>query len=226
MTWNNRIVGHGEEAPDQLLANPRNWRIHPKAQQEALEGLLGEVGWVQDVIVNRRTGHVVDGHLRVALAISRDEPVVPVVYVDLDEGEERLVLAALDPLAAMAITDSDQLFDLLQGRQTSGPIENLLSALAEEADASRLKDESRATMGAGRELTVKAVFAVPEIALVERAIRAVGVGSRGAALVEICRSYLSEKGQLDVEEEGLAALAGAQRAGLSTSGTRDSRRSR
>ena len=24
--WRNRIVSHGEEAPDQLLANPRNWR--------------------------------------------------------------------------------------------------------------------------------------------------------------------------------------------------------
>lgn len=113
MTWNNRIVGHGEEAPDQLLANPRNWRIHPKAQQEALAGLLGQVGWVQDVIVNRRTGHVVDGHLRVALAISRQEPSVPVVYVDLDEGEERLVLAALDPLAAMAGTDKAVLAGLV-----------------------------------------------------------------------------------------------------------------
>ena len=30
--WRNRITGSGEEAPDQLLANPANWRIHPKAQ--------------------------------------------------------------------------------------------------------------------------------------------------------------------------------------------------
>jgi len=34
----NRITGTGEEAPDQLLANPANWRIHPKAQQDALAG--------------------------------------------------------------------------------------------------------------------------------------------------------------------------------------------
>jgi hypothetical protein len=33
--WRNRIIGHGEEAPDQLLANPRNWRIHPKAATRA-----------------------------------------------------------------------------------------------------------------------------------------------------------------------------------------------
>jgi hypothetical protein len=36
--WRNRIIGSGQEAPDQLLANPANWRIHPKAQQDALAG--------------------------------------------------------------------------------------------------------------------------------------------------------------------------------------------
>ena len=44
--WRNRIVGHGEEAPDQLLANPANWRLHPREQQQALAGALAEVGWV------------------------------------------------------------------------------------------------------------------------------------------------------------------------------------
>lgn len=111
--WQSRIVGHGEEDPSQLLANPANWRIHPKAQQDALAGLLDQVGWVQDVIVNQRTDHVVDGHLRVSLAISRQEPTVPVVYVDLSEDEERLVLASIDPLAAMAVMDKDALGELL-----------------------------------------------------------------------------------------------------------------
>ena len=96
--WRNRIVGSGEEAPDQLLANPANWRVHPKAQQEALAGVLDQVGWVQQVLVNRRTGHVVDGHLRVALALSSGAPTVPVLYVDLEPEEEALVLATLDPL--------------------------------------------------------------------------------------------------------------------------------
>ena len=113
--WRSRIVGSGEEAPDQLLANPANWRLHPKAQQDALAGLLGQVGWVQQVLVNRRTGHVVDGHLRVALAISQEAPTVPVLYVDLEPEEEALVLASLDPLAAMAGTDDEQLRALLDG---------------------------------------------------------------------------------------------------------------
>jgi hypothetical protein len=88
--WRNRITGSGQEAPDQLLANPANWRIHPKAQQDALAGALDQVGWVQQVLVNRRTGFVVDGHTRFALALRRGEPTVPVLYVDLDPAEEAL----------------------------------------------------------------------------------------------------------------------------------------
>ena len=113
--WRNRIIGHGEEDPAQLLANPRNWRIHPKAQQEALVGVLKQVGWVQDVIVNQRTGYVLDGHARVALAIAASER-VPVVYVDLSEEEERLILATIDPLSAMAGTDKDLLGELVAHR--------------------------------------------------------------------------------------------------------------
>jgi DNA modification methylase/ParB-like chromosome segregation protein Spo0J len=111
--WKNRIVSHGEEAPDQLLANPRNWRIHPQFQQEALKGVLDEIGWVTEVIVNQTTGHVIDGHLRAAVAISKGEKRVPVTYVKLSPDEERLVLATLDPLASLAVSDHEALNGLL-----------------------------------------------------------------------------------------------------------------
>ncbi len=111
--WRSRIVGTGTEDPTQLVANPRNWRIHPKGQQDALSSVLDEVGWVQQVMVNRTTGNVVDGHLRVELALSREEAEVPVLYVELTEEEEALVLASLDPLSAMAATDADKLRELL-----------------------------------------------------------------------------------------------------------------
>lgn len=129
-----RIVGEGEEAPDQLLANPLNWRTHPKQQVEALEGLLSEVGWVQRVIVNKTTGHVVDGHARVALALKRNEPSVPVLYVDLTEREEQLVLAALDPIGGLATTDRATLEQLLHTVTTTDPaLQQLLSELAQDA---------------------------------------------------------------------------------------------
>jgi DNA modification methylase len=111
--WRSRIVGSGDEDPTQLLANPANWRTHPVRQRDALRGSLDTVGWVAQILVNRRTGHVVDGHARIEEAISRGEPSVPVLYVDLAEDEERLVLATLDPIGAMAEQSSERLAELL-----------------------------------------------------------------------------------------------------------------
>ena len=93
--WRSRIVGHAELRPADITTHPLNWRTHPRAQHAALAGVLDEVGWVQQVIVNRRTGRLVDGHLRVEAARRRGEPTIPVLYVDLDESEEALVLATL-----------------------------------------------------------------------------------------------------------------------------------
>src|SRR5712692_7297124 len=138
--WRNRIVGHGEEDPEQLLANPKNWRIHPKNQQDALIGVLAEVGWVQDVIVSKRTGFVVDGHARVALAIKTGER-VPVVYVDLSEKEEALILATLDPLSAMAATDEDLLASLVGELEVSDQaVSALLQSLAPAAGQEIVED--------------------------------------------------------------------------------------
>ena len=111
--WRNRIVGTGEEAPDQLLANPKNWRTHPVNQREALRGALDQVGWVQQVMVNRVTGHIVDGHARVEEALTRGEASVPVLYVELEPHEEDVVLATLDPIGALATRDDERLRMLL-----------------------------------------------------------------------------------------------------------------
>mgnify|MGYP005855324637 CR=1 FL=1 len=113
MTYTDRIVGTGYEAPDQLQANPLNWRIHPFQQQQALDDVLQTVGWVAPVIVNQRTGNLIDGHLRVLLALRNEEEKIPVLYVDLTEEEERLVLASFDPLSALGIPDAEALNNLL-----------------------------------------------------------------------------------------------------------------
>ncbi|MFZ4431605.1 MAG: hypothetical protein ACOYOQ_00260 [Microthrixaceae bacterium] len=116
-SWENRIVGHGEEAPDQLVANPNNWRIHGQFQANALREVLGRVGWVGEVTVNETTGNVVDGHLRVAEAISTGQPTVPVRYVRLTEEEEAIVLATHDPISALASTDHMMLRQLVEDVQ-------------------------------------------------------------------------------------------------------------
>jgi len=109
----NRIVGSGMERVDQLLANPQNWRIHPDNQQQALAGAIDDIGFIRSVTVNKQTGTVVDGHLRVALALRSGVVELPVEYVDLTPDEEAKALLTLDPIAAMAAADRDKLDELL-----------------------------------------------------------------------------------------------------------------
>ncbi len=200
MTWKNRIVSYGEEVPDQLLANPGNWRVHPKFQQDALGAILDEVGWVQDVIVNKTTGYVVDGHLRVAMAISRGEPTVPVKYVELSEEEEAKVLATLDPLSTLAIADADILSELLVKVDTeSDAVQIMLDETLAGAEldgwlSDQLEEaESKADMGrrlGNRKVQIKPVLYAEDIATFERAILLAGNPNRGDALIGICSFYL------------------------------------
>lgn len=112
----------------QFLANPRNWRVHPTFQQDQLTVMLQQVGFVAPVLVNLRTSDawepgernvetMVDGHLRVQLALSSprgEETLVPTNYADLEPMEERAVLLTLDPLGELAVADKDKLPPLVE----------------------------------------------------------------------------------------------------------------
>ncbi|MBI5960800.1 MAG: hypothetical protein HY866_18820 [Chloroflexi bacterium] len=110
--WRNAIVRSELVSPDNLIAHPDNWRVHPAFQRQMLQELLDQVGWVDTVVVNQRTGRILDGHLRVELALKNQEPAVPVDYVDLSETEEKRVLAFLDPITSMALPDRERLAEL------------------------------------------------------------------------------------------------------------------
>ncbi len=110
--WTNRIVGHDTVDPKTLTAHDRNWRIHTPEQTRALAGAIGDIGFIRSVTVNRRTGRIIDGHLRVALAIEQEQPGIPVEYVDLTDAEEAEALATLDPLAELAGIDVGKLEEL------------------------------------------------------------------------------------------------------------------
>jgi hypothetical protein len=128
--WRNRITRHADVPPAELVAHPLNARRHPKHQADALSGVLSQVGLVQSVIVNERTGRMLDGHLRAELAVARNEPSVPVAYVDLDEQEERLVLATFDPLGSLVETNAESLATLLDGVTTEdAALASMLAAL-------------------------------------------------------------------------------------------------
>ncbi len=128
--WRNRIVGHAEVDPKTLVPNPKNWRLHPKNQQDAMEGALDEIGWLQEITVNKNTGRVVDGHLRLDLAIRKNESVVPIKIVDISEEEEMAALATLDPISAMAKTDKNKLQAILMiAKSQSDKMQDLLETM-------------------------------------------------------------------------------------------------
>jgi len=98
----------------ELIPNPKNWRVHPEAQQDGLRAMLERVGYA-DAVIARETDAglmLIDGHLRAEIT---PDAIVPVLVTDLTEAEADEVLATLDPLAALAEPDVGQLVKLLGG---------------------------------------------------------------------------------------------------------------
>lgn len=133
--WRNRIVRMSAEDPQQLLANPFNFRIHTAIQERALSQSLEVLGWIDVVIVNEPTQHVIDGHLRIVAAISKHEPTVPVLWVNLTEEEEKIALLSLDPIAALAGTSQEQAADLIA--QVGGSVDAAVRELLSGTDGTR-----------------------------------------------------------------------------------------
>lgn len=140
-----RIVGHGDVNPEELLANPLNFRTHPGHQMDALRGSMKELGWLKTVLVNKTTGHVIDGHARVKEAMRMGLATIPVTILELTPEEERLALAVLDPITELATRDPQILTELLaQVEVEDAGLQALLDQMAGkdgvEPPASGLKD--------------------------------------------------------------------------------------
>lgn len=131
--WEDRIVGSNHVPVSELLAHPMNFRIHGAIQQSIVGTSIDEIGWVRHILVNSRTGFVVDGHLRVTLAYRKGgDTLVPVDYVELSDAEEAYVLSMLDETVGLAYrneTKREDLFEKLQGTN------RLTQVLAEIAKA-------------------------------------------------------------------------------------------
>jgi len=124
-----------------LKPHPHNWRLHPKAQQDALRGVLAEVGYA-DALVARELPdgslQLIDGHLR---AETTPDVEVPVLVVDLSDEEAAKLLAVLDPLADMAEADRDVLAELIQEIETeSEAVRELLDAMLTERELPEASD--------------------------------------------------------------------------------------
>jgi hypothetical protein len=217
--WQNRITGYGTENPAKLKAHSANWREHPGAQRAAMRSVFSTIGWTQNVVLNKRTGNTIDGHLRVELAIEDKEPRVPVTYVDLSPEEEKVSLASFDSLGSMATTNTDILSTLvasMAGQVKDGPLGAFLDSMMEDPARMNLGELTEAQGVSERplqhpqnpKLFVKFVIAAIDIREIEEAIRMTGIKNRGDAMKEVCKSHLHAKRK----ESGLTE--GQQRTGL------------
>jgi len=187
-----------------LVPNPKNWRTHPKGQQDALRGILAEVGYADALLARELPDGslmLVDGHLR---AETTPEQEVPVLVLDISEAEADKLLLSLDPLAALAETNAVALDALLREVDTgSEGLQQMYAELAEAADlydvseaaAPELADGDRAPF---RQMT----FTVhdEQHGVIEEAIAKakksggesseVNENTNGNALAFICKSYL------------------------------------
>lgn len=116
-----------------LIPHEKNWRVHTKAQTAALRGLLSEIGYADALLARELPDgklQLVDGHLR---AETTPSAMVPVLILDVTEEESDKILLTLDPLAAMAESDSERLQALLNSVRTDNPaVEELLRQTAGE----------------------------------------------------------------------------------------------
>jgi hypothetical protein len=119
-----------------LRPNPRNWRVHPRQQQEALRGVLAEVGYADALLARELpdgTLMLIDGHLR---AETTPDSIVPVLVLDVDEAEADKILLTHDPLAGMATASEERLRELIAEVQTENPaVRELVESLANEQAA-------------------------------------------------------------------------------------------
>lgn len=111
--WRSRIVGFSSVAPDTLTPHPQNPRKHPPKQRRLLVEVIRAGGVVGPLIVNKSSGHIIDGHLRHDVALEIGVPKVQVIWIDIPESEELAYLATFDQIGSLAVNDTDMLASVL-----------------------------------------------------------------------------------------------------------------
>ena len=119
-----------------LVPNPRNWRSHPRAQRDALCGVLAEIGYADALLARELPNgrlQLIDGHLR---AETTPDALVPVLVLDVDEDEAVKILLTHDPLTALAEAQPAQVQELLESCSfESAEVTEMLDSLQADYNA-------------------------------------------------------------------------------------------
>src|ERR1700688_2531615 len=102
----NRIKEHRTVRAGDLVSHELNPRMHSQEQREALEALLGEIGFARSLLAYELPDgrlKLIDGHLRQG-TLDPDESIT-VEVLDVNDDEARKLLLSIDPLAQLAEYD-------------------------------------------------------------------------------------------------------------------------
>jgi hypothetical protein len=99
--------------------NPLNWREHSKRQKEYVQDTIENLGWAQALTYNAVTGHLINGHGRLEIAIEKKYKTLPVDIGAWSEDEERQLLIAIDSTSQMATINANALDSLVQSTLNS-----------------------------------------------------------------------------------------------------------
>lgn len=151
MNVRDRIVELRRVPASELRPNKKNWRTHPKAQADALRGVLADIGFAGACLARELpdgTLELIDGHLRAETVT--DQP-IPVLVLDVTEAEADKLLATFDPLGDMAGADAGKLDELLKGVQSSNEsVIGMLEGIAQDAGLEWAQDAGSAPAEPGQ----------------------------------------------------------------------------
>jgi hypothetical protein len=129
----NRIKAHRTIRAGDLVPHELNPRVHSQEQREALEALLGEIGFARSLLAYELPDgrlKLIDGHLRQD-TLDPDEQIT-VEVIDVSDEEARKLLLSIDPLAQLAEYDHHALDAL---RQTVASDNEVLAAFWSSLEA-------------------------------------------------------------------------------------------
>ena len=110
-----------EQTPvDDLKAAPYNPRTINKKEFAGLVESLRIFGFVDPIIANRATSHIVGGHMRYEAWKSLGNDTVPVIWLDLDDKAERKLNVVLNSQAISGRYDEVKLAEVLQDFKADG----------------------------------------------------------------------------------------------------------
>jgi hypothetical protein len=156
----NRIKDHRKVRVGDLVPHELNPRVHPEAQREALQALLGEIGFARSVLAYELPDgrlKLIDGHLRQSEL--DPDALIDVEVLDVDDNEARKLLLSIDPMAQLADYDDSTLDELRRITQTDNQmLEALWASLRKQDQATH--DKLQQATRAPKELTIPEQYLV------------------------------------------------------------------